>query len=55
MLVIMCVVGLKFGPEVLVETAEELGPGEEMEDDEVLVNNKKLILAHQNIIKMAYT
>jgi len=57
-LVIMCIVGLKFGPEALVETAEELGPGEGMEDDEVLDQlglHEKVILAHQNIIKMAYT
>lgn len=56
-LVVMCVVGLKFGPEALVPTAEDLGPGEGMTDDELLdaVEDAKIILAYQNIVKMAYT
>jgi len=56
-LVVMCVVGLKFGPEALVATADELGPGEGMTDDELLdaVEDAKIILAYQNIVKMAYT
>jgi len=54
-LAIMCFVGLKFGPEALVETADELGPGEGMLDDEVNLEDAKVVLAHQNIIKMAYT
>eukprot|EP00585_Thalassiosira_rotula_P008777 CAMPEP_0196138668 /NCGR_PEP_ID=MMETSP0910-20130528/6224_1 /TAXON_ID=49265 /ORGANISM="Thalassiosira rotula, Strain GSO102" /LENGTH=764 /DNA_ID=CAMNT_0041399295 /DNA_START=234 /DNA_END=2528 /DNA_ORIENTATION=+ len=54
-LAVMCVVGFKFGSEALVETIEELGPGEGIEDDDFLDTNVKLVLAHQNIIKMAYT
>jgi len=54
-LAVMCVVGLKFGSEALVETTEELGPGEGLEDDDFLDARIKLVLAHQNIIKMAYT
>eukprot|EP00578_Thalassiosira_sp_NH16_P001931 CAMPEP_0181140830 /NCGR_PEP_ID=MMETSP1071-20121207/35507_1 /TAXON_ID=35127 /ORGANISM="Thalassiosira sp., Strain NH16" /LENGTH=785 /DNA_ID=CAMNT_0023227795 /DNA_START=193 /DNA_END=2550 /DNA_ORIENTATION=+ len=56
-LVIMCVVGLKFGPEALVATAEELGPGEGENDDAPvdIIEDVKIVLAYQNIVKMAYT
>lgn len=67
-LVMMCVVGLKFGPEALVETAEDLGPGEGLLDDDGQMSeepsgvegadgeeDETIILAYQNIIKMAYT
>ncbi|KAL9181382.1 hypothetical protein ACHAXT_010187 [Thalassiosira profunda] len=59
-LAVMCVVGLRFGPEALVATAEELGPGEGMDDDDAPImedieDDAKIVLAYQNIVKMAYT
>ena len=61
-LVLISVIGLKFGPEALVDTAEELGPGEGLEDDEALptliegeAEDEHVVLAYWNIIKMAYT
>jgi len=69
-LVAVLVVGLKFGPEALVESEEELGPSEGMLDDtdvlEPLINgtingtggaprDAKVVLAYWNIIKMACT
>mmetsp|Transcript_20559 Transcript_20559/g.44132 ORF Transcript_20559/g.44132 Transcript_20559/m.44132 type:complete len:727 (+) Transcript_20559:1-2181(+) len=50
-LAIMCFAGLTFGPEALVESDEELG----QDDDDFVEADRKVILAHQNIIKMAYT
>mmetsp|Transcript_21370 Transcript_21370/g.42885 ORF Transcript_21370/g.42885 Transcript_21370/m.42885 type:complete len:807 (+) Transcript_21370:83-2503(+) len=60
------VVGLKFGPEALVETEAELGPSEGMADDDVALESvidatvgapqdAKVVLAYWNIMKMACT
>mmetsp|Transcript_14839 Transcript_14839/g.22939 ORF Transcript_14839/g.22939 Transcript_14839/m.22939 type:complete len:805 (+) Transcript_14839:134-2548(+) len=60
------VVGLKFGPEALVETEAELGPTEGLADDDVVLaplidgidgapQDAKVVLAYRNIIKMACT
>ena len=67
-LVLMCIVGLKFGPDALVPTSEDLGPEEGLEDDDTELDNiiggfdgdveeddTKIVLAYQNIVKMAYT
>lgn len=64
-LVAVLAVGLKFGPEALVATEEELGPSEGMEDDTMLeqlvdgtggaAQDEKVVLAYWNIIKMACT
>ena len=63
-LVVMCMVGLKYGPEALVPTADDLGPGDGLEDDTDLEpllegdlndDDSKIVLAYQNIVKMAYT
>jgi len=52
-LAVMFVAGAKFGPQALVMTSEELGPGEGMEDDDIVDYNSHVLLAYQNIIKMA--
>lgn len=60
------VLGIKFGPEALVETEEELGPSDGMSDDTALLEplidgtggapqDEKVVLAYWNIIKMACT
>lgn len=60
------VVGLKFGPEALVETEAELGPTEGLADDDVALaplidgidgapQDARVVLAYRNIIKMACT
>ena len=60
-MVAVLVVGLKFGPEALVETEEELGPTEGLADDDIAVagggapQDAKVVLAYWNIIKMACT
>lgn len=56
-LVAMLFVGLKFGQEALVPTDADLGPGVGVSDGEVLeaVEDVQIILAYQNIVKMAYT
>mmetsp|Transcript_11920 Transcript_11920/g.24238 ORF Transcript_11920/g.24238 Transcript_11920/m.24238 type:complete len:802 (-) Transcript_11920:433-2838(-) len=54
-LVIIMVVGLKFGPDALVPTSEELGPDEGLQDDDALTDNanETVVLAYWNIIKMS--
>ena len=68
-LVLMCIVGLKFGPDALVPTSEDLGLEEGLGDDDTELDNiiggfdgdveneddTKIVLAYQNIVKMAYT
>lgn len=64
-LVVMFVVGLKFGPEALVESSAELGPSEGLSDDDTAVESllegdanpqdEEVVLAYWNIIKMACT
>jgi len=64
-LVIMCIVGIRYGPEALVPSAEDLGAGEGLDDNVDLepllegteegVDDAKIVLAYQNIVKMAYT
>ena len=68
-LVLMCIVGLKFGPDALVPTSEDLGPEEGLGDDDTELDtiiggfdgdvenedDTKIVLAYQNIVKMAYT
>jgi len=60
-LVVMCFVGLRYGPDALVATAEDLGPNEGLDDDEALEplidgdSSETVTLAYWNIIKMAYT
>ena len=57
----MAFVGFKFGPEALVPTSAELGPGKGLDDDSELEpivdgeDDEKVVLAYQNIVKMAYT
>jgi len=64
-LAIMCIVGIRYGPEALVPSAEDLGAGEGLDDNVDLepllegteegVDDAKIVLAYQNIVKMAYT
>lgn len=56
----MCWIGLQYGPDALVATSAELGPGQGLEDDDVALDEADedetpLVLAYWNIIKMAYT
>ncbi|KAL7548130.1 hypothetical protein ACHAWF_011425 [Thalassiosira exigua] len=55
-LAVTCAVGLRFGPEALVPTAEDLGPAASLDDDVVLEEEEedaKLVLAYTNIVVMA--
>lgn len=60
---VMCVIGLKYGPDALVATSAELGPQQGLEDDDSTLDKVEsdsdddtpLVLAYWNIVKMAYT
>ena len=60
-LILMCYIGITYGPEALVSDSEMLGPKRGEQDDDVAVgaevdrNAVPLELAYWNIIKMAYT
>lgn len=59
-LAIMCLIGLRYGPDALVSTSAELGPQHGLEDDDATLARQRddqtpLVLAYWNIVKMAYT
>jgi hypothetical protein len=49
----MLFAGAKFGPQALVTTAEELGPSAGLEDDDLVEYDSHVLLAYQNIMKLA--
>jgi hypothetical protein len=57
-LAIMMVVGLRFGPEAVVASSNDLGPGEGLDDDASMVmqgSDDLLLLDYRNIVKIAIT
>jgi len=56
-LLVIVVVGLKYGPDALADSEEQLGPGEGVRDDDAYdeEHETRVVLEYWNVIKMAST